>query len=387
MTVYLDNNATTRPLPEVVEAVTRCLTCDWANPSSTHRPGLAARNALERARAEVASLLGTVEKSVVFTSGATESIALAILSSWRADPKRGIVVCPATEHSAVLAALDAVESLGGRTARCPVTSSGVVDMAVLEQLLSTERVSCVSVGAANNETGVLQDVASVAALVRQLAPTAMVHTDATQVVGKMPVSLRELGVDLLSCSAHKFHGPKGVGALGIRPGVAIEPLVAGSQERGRRAGTEAVADIVGMGVAAAAAAGWIPQASPALRDRFESRLSHQMTSHPRVGFTIHGLASERLWTTSSVAFAGLEAESIVIALSERDVAIGAGAACASGSLEPSPALLAMGIPEAVAHGTVRVSLSRMTTSEDVDLAAEAIADVVGDLATHSRSLR
>ncbi len=387
MTIYLDNNATTQPLPEVVEAISTCLASHWANPSSTHRPGLAARNAVERARAEVAALLGTPEKSVVFASGATESIAMAIFGAWRADPRRGMVVCPATEHSAVLGSLAAVEALGGRAARCPVAPSGIVELGVLERILAAERVSCVSVGAANNETGVIQDVAAISALVRRVAPSALIHTDATQAVGKVPVSMEALGVDLLSCSAHKFHGPKGVGALAIRAGVAIEPLVVGSQERGRRAGTEAVADIVGMGVAAAAAASWLHGASPVLRDRFELRLSQLLEAHPGVHPTFHGAGAARLWNTSSVGLAGLQAESIVIALSERQVAIGAGAACASGSLEPSPALLAMGMPEPLAHGTVRVSLSRLTTADEVDGAAAALAEVVVDLSVHSRSLR
>ncbi|MDA0802491.1 MAG: cysteine desulfurase family protein [Planctomycetota bacterium] len=401
--VYLDNNATTQPLPEVVVAMQESLAQSWANPSSTHRPGLAARHEVERARASVATLLGCPEKSVVFTSGATESVVAAILGAWRAhqsvsrsarssgEVAGGVILVAATEHAAVLGAVETAESLGARAIRVPVGIDGLVDRHVLERLLGAEPVACVSIALANNETGVLQPLAELVPIIRRAAPNTLIHTDATQAVGKVPVDLARLGVDLLSCSAHKFHGPKGVGALAIRPGVVIEPMLPGVQERGRRGGTECVHNIVGMGVAAVAASAAMADpcgCSPLLRDRFESRVIGTLQSRiPSIRVVIHGVASPRLWNTSSIGFEGLEAESIVLALSERGIAIGAGAACASGSLEPSPALLAMGIQESLAHGSVRVSLSRFSTREEIDRCADSLAEVVATLADSSGVLR
>lgn len=377
--IYLDNNATTQPLPEVVESIAATLSGTWANPSSTHRPGMAARYAVERARASVAALLGVSERNVIFTSGATESIAIALIGAWRAAKGEGCVITSATEHSAVFSACTFIESMHGKTMRVPVGRDGAVDPAVLERLMRSERAAAVSIALANNETGVMQDVKSLALLVKSIQPDALVHTDATQAVGKVPVDMRQLGVDLLSCSAHKCHGPKGVGALCLAPGIAVPPMVEGSQERGRRGGTEAVASICGFGVAAESARQWLGErdasssAGRSLRDLLEATLLGRLAEQ---GAVVHGVDSPRLWNTTSIGFPGLEAEALVVALSERGLAVGAGAACASGSLEPSPALLAMGIPEPLAHGTVRLSLSRFTTESEVRVAIELIVDAV-----------
>jgi len=385
--IYLDANATTEPLPEVVEAVAQVMRDAWANASSVHRPGQAARHAVELARAEVASLLGCGEREVVFTSGGTESADLAIRGAMAASGRK-LLVTSRLEHSAVRELATRLHERGqAEVVWLPHDDQGRVRPEGLEAVLAAraEQVAVVSVMAANNETGVLQPVAELAARCRAVGVP--FHTDATQWVGKLPLDFAGWGVDLLSCSAHKLHGPKGVGALVVRRGVPlVATLAGGPQERERRAGTENVAGIVGFGVAAAAARDWLGKGggSPECRDLLERLVRSAL---PEV--TVNAASAPRLWNTTSLAFANLEAEAILLALSERGVAASAGAACSSGSLEPSPVLLAMGIPAAQAHGSVRFSTDRRTTAQDIHQAADRIvqaARVVRGDSSHALGL-
>lgn len=377
--IDLDANATTTPTPAVVTAVTRALTELSHNPSSVHRAGQAARHAVELARKQVADLIGAKPRDVLFTSGGTEAIELAIRGTKPGASTPGfeppLLVTTRTEHSAVR---ELAESLAASKA-CFVEwlplNRGLVDLDALARVLAL-RPWIVSIQWANNETGIIQPVEKIAELCREVG--VLFHCDGTQWVGKMPVAFGEGGLpfDLLSFSPHKFHGPKGVGVLYVRRGVRFRPTLVGSQELGRRGGTENVPGILGAGEAAAEAAAWL--ADPAgrakgerLRDRFERAV---LAACPEA--EVNGASVPRLWNTSNIAFPRLEAEALLMALSEKGVWASAGAACSSGSLDPSPVLLAMGVPVPQAHGSLRFSLSRLSTEEEVDAAAAIVVGVV-----------
>jgi cysteine desulfurase len=381
MPAYLDCNATTQPLPEVVSAMTAALVGGWGNPSSVHRAGIDARHAVELARESVARLLGARPAEVVFTGGGTESASLAIAGTLDALDGPRTIVSMRTEHSAVREACEALEARGrARVAWVPPAAGGVIDLEALDAALDAhgEDVALVSVMGANNETGVLQPLRSVGERCR--ARGVRFHCDATQWVGRMPAALADLPVDLVTASAHKFHGPKGVGALWVRTGVRVAPqVVGGPQERDRRGGTENVPGIVGMGVAAEAAITWLSdpahrEAGAARRDRLERSI---LSAVPDA--VVNGAGAARLWNTTNIGFPGLEAEAILLLLSERGVMASAGAACSSGSLEPSPVLLAMGIAPRVAHGSIRLSISRLTTDEEIAYASDAIPACIARL--------
>lgn len=379
VSTYLDNNATTQPLPEVVEAVAACMRSTWGNPSSVHRAGMEARHLVELAREEVSNLVGCLPREVIFTGSGTEAANLALAGSVAPAAGRTLVITARTEHSAVREKAQAMARHGAQAEWLQVSRDGVVECSHLESLLEQHaaRTAVVSVMWANNETGAVQPVEQVGALCR--AHGVRFHCDATQWVGRMPVQLAGMPVDLVSFSAHKFHGPKGVGALVVRGGARVEPqVVGGPQERDRRGGTENVPGIVGMGVAARHAAEWVNGSGPdqvrALRDEFE-RLVCQAVP----GAVVHGAGAQRLHNTVNIGFPHLEAEALLLLLSERGVCASAGAACSSGSLEPSPVLLAMGVPEPLAHGSVRFSLSRFTTAAEVERAAAEVAACVGRL--------
>ncbi len=366
--IYLDNNATTKPLPPVVEAVRTALEERWHNPSSVHRPGQAARHAVELARAQIALLVGVPARQLTLVSGGTESIDLAIRGVLSASGG-GVLVTSRAEHKAVRAL---AEELGGSfgVRWLPLGPGGVVDVDRLPGML--DGAALVSLQWANNETGVIQPIGRVHEICRSAGVP--LHCDGVQWVGKMPVE--EPPCDLLSISAHKFHGPKGVGGLWVRPGVGVRPVLHGAQELGRRGGTENVPGILGAGAAAEAAAAWLDDAGErarlgALRDRFERLV---VESCP--GAVVNSAGQERLWNTSSIGFAGLPAEALLLTMSERGLAASAGSACSSGSLEPSGVLLAMGVDEAVAQGTVRFSLSRLTTEAEIEQAAAITAECV-----------
>lgn len=410
--IELDHNATTRPRPEVVEAVHRALTETWHNPSSVHRAGQAARHAVELARAQVARLIGARPRQVVFTGSGTESIDLAIRGVLAARPERPVLVTTRVEHAAVRDLAEDLAERGGAKVRwAPVDGAGVVDTDALAALLD-ERVALVSVQWANNETGAVQPIERIGALCR--ARGALFHCDGTQWVGKMPTDVGSpSGVpgagggeggggtlevsrppfDLLTASAHKFHGPKGVGILWTGRGVGLRPVLRGAQELGRRGGTENVPGIVGAGAAAEAARAWLEDDGArhhlaGLRDRLESAVCAAVPGAVvnGVGARAEGGAAPRLWNTTNIGFPRLEAEALLMALSERGLNASAGAACSSGSLEPSPVLLAMGVPPEIAHGSVRLSLGRDTTAGEIEEGIRVIVEAVARLGRSSAAL-
>ncbi|MFZ4573451.1 MAG: cysteine desulfurase family protein [Phycisphaerales bacterium] len=371
--IYLDHNATTRPSELVREAVDAALGEFWHNPSSVHRAGQAARHRVELARAAVADLIGAKAREITFTSGGTEALDLAIRGTLESRP--GCLITTRIEHAAVRElASDLEKKDPARVRWCPLSSDATVDLGALERLLG-EGASLLCVQWANNETGVVQPVDRIAELAR--AAGVPWCCDATQWIGKEPCPAPV--ADMMAFAPHKFHGPKGVGVLFARAGVRLKPRLLGSQELGRRAGTENVPGILGAGAAAAEAAQWLADPAPrerqrALRDRFETRLTSLVPDA-----VVNAAGSPRLWNTTNIGFPTLEAEALLLLLSERGLCASAGAACSSGSLEPSPVLLAMGIPPVVAHGSVRFSLGRDTTPEEVEQAAEVVAACVSVL--------
>lgn len=355
--IYLDHNATTAPLPEVIAAMSAAMREHWANPSSRHAPGEAAKRALAAARAEVAALFNALPVELVFTSGATEAnhhVLHAALARPGA-PRR--LILSAIEHAAFIKAARVLEAGGVELTLLPVDAHGVVRLDALQEALARPA-ALVSVMLANNETGVCQPVAEVAALAR--AHGVPCHTDATQAAGKLPIDFASLGVDLLSCSAHKLHGPKGVGALLIRKGLVWPALFAGQQERARRGGTENLPGIAGFAAAARAAALALPAEATRLallREACEARLA------ALPGCTIHGAAATRLPNTISLRLAGFSADKLLAVLERAGICASSGAACSSGGSEPSHVLCAMGVPPEAALGAIRLSCGTDTTAE------------------------
>ena len=375
--VYADYHATTPLDPEVLAAMRPWLEGLSANPSSTHGPGRAAREAVETARAEVAAALGAEPSEIVFTSGGTEADNLAIRGGARAareaDPARRGVLFTAAEHAAVREAALSLREDGFETVELRVDSRGVPAEAALAGDLATGT-ALVSVILANNETGaVFETLAAFAARARALG--AVVHTDAVQAVGKIPVNARALSVDLLALTAHKFGGPKGAGALFVRKGVRLQPLAAGGgQERGRRGGTENVAGIVGLGAAIRLASARLSTEAArltGLRDRLEAGLLADVP-----GARINAATGSRLPTATSAVFPGTEAETLVAALDLDGIAVSAGSACHAGTTSPSRVLLALGLSPAEARATLRFSFGRGSCQEDVDRLLEAVPRVV-----------
>ena len=383
MRIYLDYNATAPPAPGVVDAVCRVLQDIPGNPSSIHAPGQQARAVLDTARHAVAALIGAAPSDVVLTGSGTEADNLAIRGAAEAlqsntDPERRHIITTAIEHEAVLATCAALEQRGWRITRLPVDRSGLVSPAAVEAALASEsgRTALVSVMHANNEIGTLQPIAEIAAIARTHG--AWCHTDAVQSVGKIPVSVSDLGVDLLSLSGHKFGGPKGTGALWIRRGVRLQAQqTGGKQERSRRAGTENVAGLAGLGVAADYARTSLePQMieSARLRDRLEDGI---LSGVPRT--EVNGDRHQRVPNTTNISVEGVEAELLLMALDLDGIAVSTGSACSSGSLEPSHVLKAMGLPSARARTSLRFSLGPGTTQEDVDVVVARLPALVEKL--------
>jgi cysteine desulfurase len=387
--VYLDNNATTPVSEAVVAAVVSALRDDWGNPSSTHGPGETAAALVETARARVARLLGARSpEEVVFTSGGTESINTALFATLGGGQPRGTVLTGAAEHAAVLRPLEHHAARGLAVERVAVDPEGRVDLDALHGRLEELGPECrlVTVQWANNETGALLTEDALAELAAHCRSEGVpLHVDAVQIPGKLPMRVAELGLDLVSISAHKFHGPKGAGALFVRRG-SLEraevpgPLVAGgSQELDRRGGTQNVPGIVGMGVAADLAREHAadPAARAAvreLRDHLESGLRGAIP-----GVRIHAAGGPRLDNTTSAHLPGPDGELLLQALAAAGLAVSGGAACSARRRGPSPVLLAMGLPAEEASRTVRFSLSRGTTREDVEEALGRLQEVRADL--------
>jgi cysteine desulfurase len=369
--IYLDNNATTKPAPEVVQAMLPFLTEFYGNPSSVHRFGGFGRKAIDDARAAVAALVHCKETELIFTGGGTESVNTAVRGMLGARAPRKKIVTSTVEHSATRQLCEQLGKEGCEIVWIEVDHRGQLDLESLKTAL-TDQVALATFLWANNETGVLFEIEQIAALCR--AARVPVHVDATQAVGKIPVDLGALQFDAMSFAAHKFHGPKGVASLFVRRGQRVKPLIIGGpQERQRRGGTENVPGIVGMGKAAELALARLPEMGrvAALRDRLEGSILREVPETE-----VNGSIDRRLPNTSNISFSRVEAEAILLLLSERDICASAGAACSSGSLEPSHVLQAMKIEPKLAHGAIRFSLSRYTTDEEVDLALEILPGVI-----------
>ncbi|SNX69192.1 cysteine desulfurase [Cereibacter ovatus] len=372
--VYLDNNATTRLAPDALQAMLPFLTQDFGNPSSMHAMGRAPARALIGARRAVQALIGAADDAeIVFTSGGTEANLTAIRSALAADPSRREIVTSAVEHPAVLALCDHLERAEGVTVhRIPVDTEGRLELDAFRAALS-DRVALVTLMWANNETGTVFPVEGLAELAHGVG--ALFHTDAVQAAGKLPIAVKGTDIDMLSVSAHKLHGPKGVGALYLRKGVPFQPLLrGGKQERGRRAGTENIAGIVGFGRAAELAPAVDLAHIARLRDRLEAGI---IAAVPKV--RVLGDLRDRLANTSCLAFDFAEGEAILMRLDRAGIAVSTGAACSSGAIEPSHVMRAMKVPFTAAHGAIRFSLSRDTTVPEIDRVIEALPPVIAQL--------
>jgi cysteine desulfurase len=379
--IYFDHNATTPLHPTVWEAMRPFLGDVFGNPSSLHTEGLQARDAVEEARARVAQLIGARPEEMIFTSGGTEADNLAILGSVLAHHRPGgHVVTSQIEHPAVLGSCQALEAQGFRLTRLPVGSACLIDPDDLAKAL-TDDTLLVTLMHANNEVGTIQSIRACVALAHSRG--ILVHTDAVQSVGKIPTLVDELGVDLLTLSGHKMYGPKGVGALYVRRGTALEPMLTGGpQEHGLRGGTEPAAAIVGLGVAAQLAATHMSVEMPqvmALRERLEQEIQATI---PDV--LVHGAAAPRLPTTTNISFKGVDGQSLVVALDLKGVATSTGAACSSGSLAPSHVLIAMGLADEWLQGAVRFSLGSGNTLADVEAVLHMLPATVARLRQHTR---
>ena len=374
-TVYFDNNATTAVAPEVFEAMTPFLTRLYGNPSSIHTFGGQVMSHIDQARERLAALLGAQTSEIIFTSCGTESDNAALRSAMLTSKGRNKLVVSQVEHPAILNVAKDLERNGTLVERIPVDANGRLDMERAKEMID-EQTALVSVMWANNETGNIQPVRELAELAHSKG--ALFHTDAVQAVGKVPMNLSEGWVDFLSLSGHKLHAPKGVGALYVRRGVRFHPFVIGGhQEDSRRAGTENVASVVGLGMAAELAAQNIDKENTQvskLRDRLEQGI---LNAIPEV--RVNGDKEHRLPNTTNISFEYIEGESILNLLDQFGICASSGSACTTGSLEPSHVLRAMGLPYTAAHGAIRFSLSRYNTLEEVDFVLEKLPPIIARL--------
>jgi cysteine desulfurase len=377
MRIYFDHNATTPLHPEAAALMARVHTEDFGNPSSVHYYGQRAKAILDEARSAVAALVGGEPSEIVFTSGGTEADNFAIrgVAESLEPTGRRHLVATTIEHEAVLNTLKALARRGWRTTLVPVDSSGIVDPARVVEAMADDT-ALVSVMHANNEIGTIQPITEIAAAARQRG--VLLHTDAVQSVGKIPVDAQALGVDLLSLSAHKFNGPKGAGALWIRRATRLTAILTGGRhERSRRAGTENVAGIAGLGAAASIVRGKLatePARLASLRDRLEAGV---LASVP--GTAVNGARELRVANTTNISFDGVEAESLLIALDLAGVAVSTGSACSSGTLEPSHVLRAMGFPAHRTQNSIRFSLGLGNTEAEVDHVVGILPGIVEKL--------
>jgi cysteine desulfurase len=392
--IYLDANATTPLLPEVFDAMRPFLLESFGNASSIHQPGQRARSAVDKARSAFARLLNCRAQEIVFTSGGTESDNLALFGVIKSEPSANSepahLITSTIEHHAVLHAAEELARRGVEVTFLPCDEAGIVSPESLKAALRPNT-RLVSIMFANNETGVIQPIQELASVTKQHS-AALFHTDAVQGAGKLPIDLAPTGtlanVDLLSVSGHKMYAPQGVGVLFVRQGVQLAPLFhGGTHERQRRAGTENVAGIVALGKAAELACAWLnstaadsPAALAALRDRLEQTILAEL---PQAG--VNGAGARRTANTTNLFFAHVDAESLVIALDLNGISVSGGSACQSGAAEPSHVLTAMGLPAEKARASLRISLSRTTTAEEIDEAARVIAASVAQLRAMSKS--
>ncbi len=379
-TVYADNNATTAIAPEVLEAMQPYFTAEYFNPSSMYDAARSPAKAIERARQTVARCLGGVDpEQILFTGSATESNNTALFGTVQANPKRRHVISTSVEHPSVLEVCRELERRGHEVSFLPVDRQGNLR---LEDYIRALRLNTlmVSIMLANNETGVIYPVAELARIAKETSPEIVVHTDATQAIGKLPVDLqKELWqVDLLSFSGHKIHAPKGVGALFVRRGTRWRPfMIGGHQEKGRRAGTENVPYIVGLAKACELAVATVQDEQTrvrAMRDRLQQALEQRVPA-----LEVNGREAERLPNTLNLAVHGIEGEAILYELSRAGICASSGSACTSGSLDPSHVLKAMQVPFTAIHGSLRISLSRYNDDEDVDRIIAVLPEIIASL--------
>ena len=372
--VYFDHAATTPVDPQVLEAMLPYFSQQYGNPSELHRLGREARAAVEAARAQVATVLGAGEKEIVFTAGGTESDNLALFGSL-ARYQPGHLIVSAVEHPAVMEAARALNRLGWAVDFVPVDGEGIVDLEAYQQAFRDDT-RLVSIMFANNVVGSVQPVATLARIAHERG--ALFHTDAVQAVGSLPVDVGELGVDMLSLSGHKLYGPKGIGALYVKRGTRLQPILhGGGHERRLRSGTENVPGIVGLGVAMTLAAEQLPEVRPRL-ERLRDRMAQGVLERiPEVTYLGH--PTERLPGNVAFSVRYVEGESMLLQLDARGFMVSSGSACASGSLEPSHVVLALGLGAEEAHGSMRISLGRENTEEEADAFLEAFPPIVDKL--------
>ena len=378
--IYFDHAATTPTRGEVIEAMLPYYRQGWGNPSSLHASGREAAEGMEHARQQLAELLGALPDEIVFTGSGTEADNQALIGTSIAQQKKGDhIITSQIEHHAILHTAQFLEKHGLKVTYLPVDSHGLVDPEDMRKAI-TEKTILVSIMHANNEIGTVQPIAEIGAICRERE--VLFHTDAVQTVGHVPIDVREMNVDLLSLSAHKLYGPKGVGALFVRTGVRIAPLLhGGGHERGRRSSTENVAGIVGLGEAARLAAEeleWESKHNRELRDRLiqgvlDNVPDSLLTGHP----------TQRLPNNASVCVHYVEGESMLLNLDMEGIAASSGSACTSGSLEASHVLLAIGLPHDLAHGSLRLSVGRDNTTQEVDRFLEVFPPIVEKLRTIS----
>ena len=369
--IYLDNNATTQIDEEVLGAMMPYLTLYYGNPSSMHTFGGQVGKAVKTAREQVASLLGAESSEIIFTSCGTEGDNAAIRAALTAQPNKRHIVTTEVEHPAVLNLCRHLEKQGYTVTYLSVDSQGRLDLDEVQASL-TGNTALVSIMYANNETGVVFPVEQVGQLAKEYG--ALFHVDAVQAVGKIPLDMSRSTIDMLTLSGHKVHAPKGIGALYVRKGVRFRPLmVGGHQERGRRGGTENVAGIVALGKAAELAELHLANISHErqLRDYLEQSI---LTLIPDT--VVNGHPTERLPNTTNIGFKYIEGEAILLSMNQYGICASSGSACTSGSLEPSHVLRAMGLPYSVLHGSIRFSLSRFTTQDEIDRVIEVLPDTI-----------
>ena len=371
--IYADNAATTKMCPAAIEAMTRCMEENYGNPSSLYSVGQQAKEALEDARERIANCLGCTPREITFTSGGSEADNQAIFSAAKLGARKGKkhIISTAFEHHAVLHALDKLKQQGFEITLLDVHSNGIVTPEQVRDAIR-EDTCLVSVMFANNEIGTIQPIAEIGKVCREKG--VLFHTDAVQAVGHVKVNVAEQNIDMLSLSAHKFHGPKGIGVLYAKRGIALDSLInGGAQERGKRAGTENLPAIVGMAAALEQATAKLDDYAAKLiplRDKLIAGLDKIPYSE------LNGDREHRLPATVNFCFEGIEGESLLLLLDDKGICASSGSACTSGSLDPSHVLLAIGRPHEVAHGSLRLSLGDDVTEADIDYIIQAVTDVV-----------
>ena len=371
--IYADNAATTKMCPAAIEAMTKCMEENYGNPSSLYSVGQRAKEALEDARERIAKCLGCTPREITFTSGGSEADNQAIFSAAKLGARKGKkhIVSTAFEHHAVLHTLDKLKQQGFEITLLDVHSNGIVTPEQVRDAIR-EDTCLVSIMFANNEIGTIQPIAEIGAVCREKG--VLFHTDAVQAVGHIRVNVAEQNIDMLSLSAHKFHGPKGIGVLYAKRGIALDSLInGGAQERGKRAGTENLPAIVGMAVALEQATARLDDYAAKLiplRDRLIAGLDRIPYSE------LNGDRDHRLPATVNFCFEGIEGESLLLLLDDKGICASSGSACTSGSLDPSHVLLAIGRPHEVAHGSLRLSLGDDVTEADIDYIIQAVGEVV-----------